>query len=300
MLTDLIQALIATLSVGAMYALVAVGVALVYNATNIINFAQGEFVMLGGMIMVSLYGDLNWPIYAAIPATLALTMLVGLALMRVSFRPGSNTSLISVLIITIGASLFISGTAQHIWDADIHRFQPFSGDDPIPFLGAAIAPQSLWIVGIAIIVVGGLTAFFQFSIYGKAMKACAVDRRAAELLGIGALNMVRLSFVMSAALGCVAGIIMTPLTMIDYAGGMMLAIKGFSAAMLGGMGNIVGAVIGGLLFALLESLAATYFSNAVKELITFIVIINVLLFMPRGIMGARRVEGFDEEEVLGD
>ncbi|MDP7602626.1 MAG: branched-chain amino acid ABC transporter permease, partial [Alphaproteobacteria bacterium] len=150
------------------------------------------------------------------------------------------------------------------------------------------------------IVIGALTAFFQFSIYGKAMKACAVDRRAAELLGIGAVNMVRLSFVMSAALGCIAGIILTPLTMIDYAGGMLLAIKGFSAAMLGGMGSIVGAVIGGLVFALLESLAATYVSNAVKELITFVVIINVLLFMPRGIMGARRVEGFDEEEVLGD
>ena len=300
MLADLLQALIAALSVGAMYAFVAVGVALVYNATNIINFAQGEFVMLGGMIMVSLYGDHNWPLLAAIPATLLLTMLAGLALMRVSFRPGSNTSLISVLIITIGASLFISGSAQHIWDADIHRFAPFSGDEPIAFAGAFIAPQSLWIIGIAVIVIGALTAFFQFSIYGKAMKACAVDRRAAELLGIGAANMVRLSFVMSAALGCIAGIIMTPLIMIDYAGGMLLAIKGFSAAMLGGMGSIVGAVIGGLVFALLESLAATYVSNAVKELITFVVIINVLLFMPRGIMGARRVEGFDDEEVLGD
>ena len=300
MITDIIQAIFAALSVGSMYALVALGVTLIYNSTNIINFAQGEFVMLGGMTMVTLYGQLKWPLYFSIPATIAITVLVGMGLMKVSYRPGKSTSLITVLIITIGASLFISGSAMHIWDADIHRFEPFSGDVPLKLLGAAIAPQSLWIIGLTILVVVLLVVYFQFTIYGKAMKACALDRTAAGMLGIRVKRMVLLSFAMSAALGCVAGIIMTPLTMVDYNGGMLLAIKGFSAAMLGGMGSFVGAVIGGFVFSFLESFAATFVTSRLKELVTFIVIINVLLFMPRGIMGPRVKEGLEQEEVLGD
>lgn len=300
MTTDIIQAISAALSVGSMYALVALGVTLIYNSTNIINFAQGEFVMLGGMTMVTLYSKLNWPLYLSIPATIAVVVVVGMALMKVSYRPGKSTSLITVLIITIGASLFISGSAMHIWDADIHRFEPFSGDTPIKFLGAAIVPQSLWIIGITIIVLIILVIYFQQTIYGKAMKACGLDRTAASLVGIRVKRMVLLSFAMSAALGCGAGIILTPLTMIDYSGGMLLSIKGFSAAILGGMGSFIGAVIGAFIFSFLESFAATFVSSSLKELVTFIVIINVLLFRPRGIMGPRTVEGLHEEDILGD
>ncbi len=299
MVTDVIQAIFAALPVGCIYALVALGVALIYNATNIINFAQGEFVMLGGMTMVTLYGEMHLPIYLAIPASVAISTIIGMALMKVAYRPGQNTSLIIVLIITIGASLFISGSAMHIWDADIHRFPSFSGDTPILFLGAAIVPQSLWVIGLTFILVISLVYYFQFTIHGKAMKACAIDRTAAGLLGIKVKQMVLISFAMSSALGAMAGIIMTPLTMIDYSGGMLLAIKGFSAAMLGGMGSFIGAVIGAFIFSFLESFTATFISGSFKELVTFIVIINVLLFMPNGIMGPRAREGLEEEEVLG-
>ncbi|MAF33571.1 MAG: branched-chain amino acid ABC transporter permease [Desulfobacterales bacterium] len=300
MLTDVIQAIFAALPVGCIYALVALGVALIYNATNIINFAQGEFVMLGGMSMVTLYGEMHVPIYLSIFASVAIATIIGMALMKVAYRPGKNTSLIIVLIITIGASLFISGSAMHIWDADIHRFPAFSGEKPIVFLGAAIVPQSLWVIGLTFLLVISLVCYFQFTIHGKAMKACALDRTAAGLLGIKVKRMVLISFAMSSALGALAGIIMTPLTMIDYSGGMLLAIKGFSAAMLGGMGSFVGAVIGGFVFSFLESFTATFVSGSFKELVTFIVIINVLLFMPNGIMGPRSKEGLEEEEVLGE
>jgi branched-chain amino acid transport system permease protein len=298
MITDITQAVFAALSVGSMYALVAMGVCLIYNSTNVINFAQGEFVMLGGMTMVALYGEMHWPLYLAIPASIAIAVIVGMAMMKVAYRPGKSTSLISVLIITIGASLFISGSAVHVWDAEIHRFPAFSGDTPIKLLEAAIAPQSLWVISITTIVVLLLVFYFQFTIQGKAMRACALDRTAASLLGIRVKGMVLLAFAMSAALGAVAGIIVTPLTMMSSAGGMLLAIKGFSAAMLGGMGSIVGAVIGGFVFSFLEYFSATFVSTTLKELVTFIVIINVLLFMPRGIMGPRVKEGLEEEEYL--
>ena len=130
------------------------------------------------------------------------------------------------------------------------------------------------------------------------MRACAIDRVGASLLGIRVKSMVLLSFTMSAALGAVAGIIVTPLTMTSAGGGMLLAIKGFCAAMLGGMGSIAGAVIGAFVFSFLEYFAATFVSTTLKELVTFIVVINVLLFMPRGIMGPRVKEGLEEEEYL--
>jgi branched-chain amino acid transport system permease protein len=298
MLATIIQALFAALSVGSMYALVAIGVTLIYKSTSIINFAQGEFVMLGGMIMFSLYGVKQWPLYLAIPITIAATMLVGMILMKISYRPGKSTSLISVLIITIGASLAISGSAAHVWDTDIHRFPPFSGDAPIILWGAAIAPQALWVIGLTILVILTLVGYFYFTIHGKAMRACALDRTAARLMGIRVNVMVLVSFGMSAALGAIAGIVLTPITMTSCDGGMLLAIKGFSAAMLGGMGSIVGAMLGALVFSFLESFAATFIASSVKDLITFIVIINVLLFLPHGLAGPRKVEGLEQEEIF--
>jgi len=298
-LTDILQAIFSALTVGSIYALVAVGVTLVYSATGIINFAQGEFVMLGGMIMVTLYGEWHWPLALAVPVTIVITAVVAAALMKVSYRPGRSVSLVTVLIITIGASLFLSGSALKVWDGDVHRFPPFSGDAPVTLAGATLAPQALWVMGTTAVVGVALALFLRFTIHGKAMRACAIDRGAAALLGVRVRRMVLLSFVMSGALGCVAGIVITPLTLVDYSGGMLLAIKGFAAAMLGGMGNVVGAVIGAFVFSVLEAFSVTFVSSSLKELVTFIVIILVLLFLPRGLMGPRRVEGLDEEDVLG-
>jgi branched-chain amino acid transport system permease protein len=298
MLADLAQTLAAALSIGSMYALVAVGVTLVYSATRIINFAQGEFVMLGGMIMVTLHGERGWPLWAAVPTTLLLTAGVAAVLGLVAFRPGRQGALITVLIITIGASMAISGTAFHIWDGDVHRFPPFSGDAPLHIAGAAVAPQALWITGAAALAIGALYLFLHRTLWGKAMRACAIDRTAASLMGIRVVPTVLLSFVLAGLLGCVAGIVITPLTMTDYSGGMLLAIKGFSAAMLGGMGSIAGAVLGSIVFALLEAFAAAYLSSTVKELITFVVIILVLMFLPNGLLGGRRQRGLAHEDEL--
>ena len=299
MLTDILQAVFAALTVGSIYALVAVGVTLVYSATGIINFAQGEFVMLGGMIMVTLYGERHWPLVLAVPVTIGITAAVAAALMKVSYRPERNVSVVTVLIITIGASLLVSGSALKVWDGDVHRFPPFSGDAPVRLAGATVAPQALWVMATTAVVGVALALFLRFTIYGKAMRACAIDRGAAAIVGIRVKGMVLLSFVMSGALGCVAGIMITPLTMVDYSSGMLLAIKGFAAAMLGGMGNVVGAVLGALVFSFLEAFSVTFVSSSLKELVTFVVIILILLFMPRGLMGPRRVEGLDEEDVLG-
>lgn len=300
MLGEIVQASFSALTVGSLYALVAVGVALIFNAANFINFAQGEFVMLGGMIMASLYGDMAWPLVLALPVTILIVVAVGFALMKVSIRPGSSRSVVAVLIVTIGASMFLSGVARQVWDADIHRFPAFSGDQPIAFAGAAIAPQSLWIIGVTVLAVACVTLFFHMTVLGKAMRAASVDPVAAGLMGINVPLMAALSFGLSALLGAVAGIVATPLIMVDYAGGMLLAIKGLSAAMLGGMGSVIGAAVGGLLIAGLESFSAAFVASSLKEVVTFLVIINVLLFLPRGLMGGRDSENAAQDTNLED
>jgi branched-chain amino acid transport system permease protein len=298
MLTQVVQAVFTALSVGSMYALIAMGITLVYSATGIINFAQGEFVMLGGMVMVTLYGEMHWPLCLAVPIAIVAAVVVGMGLMKVAYRPGKSTSLISVFIIALGASLFISGSAGNVWDHSIHRYPPFSGEVPIQLLHATIMPQSLWIIGVTAALVLLLALYFRFTMLGKAMRACAIDRTAASLMGIKAKRMVLLSFMMSSGLGAVAGIVITPLLMTNTDVGMQLALKGFCAAMLGGMGSVVGGVLGGFVFSFLESFSATFIPGALKDVITFIVIIGVLLFMPSGLMGERNTEGLEEEEVF--
>jgi len=294
---DLIQIVLTTMTVGSMYALVAVGVALIYSATGVINFAQGEFVMLGGMTVASLYGQLGWPLAAAIAVALLVALVYSAGLMVLTTAFAARMSLIGVLIITIGASIATQGTAAWIWDSDTHRFAPFSGDEPFRILEATITPQALWIIGTGGLLIAFLMWFIRATMAGKAMRACALDRAAATMVGIPVRWTILMSFVLSGLLCTIGGIVTTPLTTIDANGGMLLAIKGFSAAMLGGMGSIAGAVLGALLIAFIETLAVTFGSSALKELPTFTIIILVLLFMPRGLLGGRGETGLHHEDL---
>ncbi len=296
MLADLIQVLIAAATAGSMYAMVAVGVTLIYSATGIINFAQGEFVMLSGMTMVSLYGQRGWPLALAVAAALLVVVVYGAVLMAITTRFGRGASLISVLIITIGTSIATSGFAARVWGTDTHRFAPFSGDTPLWLLGASVTPQALWIIGVVGACIALVEWFMRRTLLGRAMRACALDKQAAMMMGIPVRNTVLLSFVLAGLLGGIGGIVATPLTTIDYNSGMLLAIKGFSAAMLGGMGNVSGAVLGALLIALLESASVAYGSSALKELSTFTVVILVLLMLPQGLLGGRVETGLQHEE----
>lgn len=300
MFSDLIQVLIAALTAGSMYAMVAVGVTLIYSATGIINFAQGEFVMLSGMTMVSLYGQHHWPLSLSIVVTLVVVILYAAILMAITTRFGHGASLISVLIITIGTSIATSGIAARIWGTDTYRFAPFSGDTPLWLMDASVTPQAVWIIGVVGVSIVLVEWFMRRTLLGRAMRACASDKQAAMMMGIPVRNTVLLSFVLAGVLGGIGGIVSTPLTTIDYNGGMLLAIKGFSAAMLGGMGNVSGAVLGALLIALLEAASVSYVSSALKELSTFTIIILVLLLLPQGLLGGRMEMGLQHEDHTAD
>lgn len=285
-MAEFMQFLLSGVTVGAVYALVALGFTIIYNASDVVNFAQGEFVMLGGMVTVFAY-QAGIPLPLAAILAILVTAAIGVALNKLAIEPARGAPVVSLIIITIGASIFIRGLTQIIFDKQLHRFPAFSGDTPIAIAGATIVPQSLWVVAGALAVFIGLWLFFTRTLTGRAVLATANNRIAAQLVGINTRYIMTLSFALSAAIGALAGVLVTPITLTSYDVGISLALKGFAAAMLGGMGNPKGALVGGLLLGVLEAMTAGYISSQYKDAAAFIIILVVLFAMPQGIFGRK-------------
>ncbi|GEO14889.1 branched-chain amino acid ABC transporter permease [Microvirga aerophila] len=288
-MAEFLQFLISGLTVGAVYALVALGFTLIYNASGVVNFAQGEFVMLGGMVTVFVSAA-GVPLPLAALIAVCVAVVIGLLLHRFAIEPARGASAVTLIIITIGASILLRGIAQIVFDKQFHKLPSFSGDTPVDIFGAAVQPQSFWVLGGAAVVVLGLYAFLERTVLGKAVLATAANRLAARLVGINTTTIMALAFGGSAAIGAIAGILVTPITLTSYDVGTLLALKGFAAAMLGGMGNPLGAVVGGLLIGLLEAFGAGYLSSTYKDAFAFLVILVVLFAAPQGLFGRRAVE----------
>jgi branched-chain amino acid transport system permease protein len=288
-MAEFLQFAFSGITVGAIYALVALGFTLIYNASEVVNFAQGEFVMLGGMSTVFLtLADVPLPLAAL--AAVVIAVVVGLALHRFAIETARGASPVILIIITIGASIFLRGLAQVVFDKRFHSLPHLFGSDPIRFADASILPQSLVVLAGAGVIVMLLGTFTGRTLFGKALIATASNRLAALLVGIDTRRIVGFSFGVFAAIGAVAGILITPLTLTSYDVGTLLALKGFASAMLGGMGSALGAVAGGLLVGLLEAFAAGYVSSAYKDAVAFLVILAVLFARPQGLFGRARPE----------
>jgi branched-chain amino acid transport system permease protein len=286
---ELLQFAFSGLTVGAVYALVALGFTLIYNASDVVNFAQGEFVMLGGMATVFLHlAGVPLPLAAAL--AILITVGAGLALYAFAIDPARGSSAVTIIIITIGASIFLRGVAQVIFDKRFHALPHWFGSEPIRIGGAAILPQSLVVLFGAGLIVALIFLIIDRTLLGRAILATAANRLAARLVGIPVRTIVALSFALSAAIGAVAGILVTPITLTSYDVGTLLALKGFAAAMLGGMGSAVGAVVGGLLLGLAESFGAGLISSKYKDAIAFLIILGVLFVRPQGLFGKKNVE----------
>jgi branched-chain amino acid transport system permease protein len=287
--SEFLQFLFSGLTVGAVYALVALGFTLIYNASEVVNFAQGEFVMIGGMVTVFVAAA-GVPLAVAAVVAVVVAVVVGLMLHALAIEPARGASGVTLIIITIGASIFLRGVAAIVFDKNFHSFPAFAGTEPWRIGGAALLPQSLIVLLGAGAMVVALWLFMTKTLIGKALVATAANRLAARLVGINTSAIVGLAFAVSAAIGAIGGILMTPITLTSYDVGTLLALKGFAAAMLGGMGNPLGAVIGGLLVGLLESFSAGYLSSSYKDAIAFLVILAVLFAMPQGLLGRAAIE----------
>ncbi|SHK06958.1 amino acid/amide ABC transporter membrane protein 1, HAAT family [Marinobacter antarcticus] len=289
MFSEFLQYLFTGITIGATYALIALGFTLIYNASHVINFAQGEFLMIGGMATVSMTA-MGVPMLLAIVLAVALAGLLGIALQRFAIAPAKNADVVTLIIITIGASIFIRGLAQLIWGKEYHVMPNFSSDEPIEIFGAVLNNQSLWVLGVGAVLVAVLVYFFTRTLTGKAILATSMNKDAARLVGIRTQVVLMLAFMVSALLGSIAGIVVAPITFTSYDIGIILGLKGFVAAAIGGLGSGMGAVVGGLALGVVEAMAAGYLSSDYKDAVAFSMILVVLFFMPRGLFGAKVVE----------
>jgi branched-chain amino acid transport system permease protein len=245
--------------------------------------------MIGGMATVSLIAT-GLPLPLAAALAIAATTLVGMAMEKFAVERVRGESVVTLIIITIGASILLRGLAGLVWDKNLHALPAFSGDRPIALGGATIVPQSLWVLGVTLAAVAALWWFFNRTLHGKAMLATSHNRLAAQLVGISVRRVLLVSFGLSAALGALAGILIAPITFTAWDVGVMLGLKGFAAAILGGLGSGPGAVLGGLALGLLEALSAGYVSSAYKDVIAFGIMLAVLVLMPSGLLGRRSSE----------
>jgi branched-chain amino acid transport system permease protein len=281
--SELLQFLVGGLVVGSIYGLVGVGYTGVYNVTRIVNFAQGDFAMIGAIGAIAVY-EAGAPLPLAIALALGVTALLGAAVERGAIRPARADEARGI-IITLGIGEFLRGLVVALWGTDARPMPAFSGERPIELFGATVPPQSLWVLGTSIALMAALSLFFGRTYLGKAFRACAVNPYAARLVGIEVRSMAVLSFVLSGALGAVAGIVIAPLVLVQYDTGIPLGIKGFVACIIGGLGNPMGAAIGGLVLGVLESLATGFVSSGFKNAIAFVLLLGFLLVRPGGLLG---------------
>ena len=284
------QYIVAGITYGSMYAVVAIGFNIIYNATGIINFAQGEFAMLGAMIAISLS---QWlPLFWAIVAAVICTMLIG-ALMEICFiRWLKRPSILQMIMITIGLSILLREIALHVWGEGVRSLPYFYGNAITAWsIGPVrMSPQVLWVILSCACMVLLLHAFFAHTPLGREMRACAVNRTAALLCGIKARNMVTLSFIISAGIGALAGCMVSPITYTHYDSGAPLAIKGFTVAILGGLGNSMAAVAAGLLLGIIEAFSVSVVPLAFQDAIAVSLLLIILFLRPHGLFNSAEAD----------
>jgi branched-chain amino acid transport system permease protein len=286
----LAQTLVNGLSVGCIYGLIGIGFCVIYNASGIVNFAQGAFVMLGGMVTFALLTSFGMPmIVAGALATVAVALL-GVMIERLVVRPlwDRNAAMFVMILATLAAQIVIE-RATLIAVGDQPKSIPVFIDlPPIRIAGVAIGYQILWIIGTSLLLIALLALFFQKTLVGRAMRACSINREAAALQGIPVSRMLALSFALSAALGAIAGILVTPTQFTAFNVGTPFAIAGFIAAIVGGFGRPFGAFLGGIALGLAQALAVFALGSGLKNVAALAVLLVFLFFRPSGILGAAK------------
>jgi len=284
-LQDLLQFLFAGVTSGAIYALIALGFGVVHNTMGIVNFTQVDFVSLGGMF---LFSGLYWsglPMPAALTLAVAAVTVVGIFVERAGIRPSRSQNHLVLIFLTIGLSIILRGAMKLIWGKNRMAVPSLFGESPLHLAGAAILPQAVVILAATAATIVLLVFFFHGTRLGLSMRAVASNQTAALMVGIPVGRIKAASFAVAGGLGGLAGVLITPITTLSYDVGVLLGLKGFAAAILGGFGSFPGAVLGGILLGLLESLSAGYWSSAYKDVVAFVVLLLVLFVRPKGLMG---------------
>ncbi len=282
---DLLQFIFAGLTSGAIYSLIGLGFCVVHNTMGIVNFVQVDFVTLGGMLLFSCLFSLGLPMAAALFSAIAGVAAIAILVERIGVRPSRSDNPLVLIFLTIGISIILRGIIKIVWGKNRMAVPSLSGDEPIIILGAAITPQALWILLLTSLAIAGLVLLFRKTAIGLAMRGVAANQEAAAIVGLNTGRIKAASFGLAGALGGLAGVLITPITTLNYDVGVLLGLKGFAGAILGGFGSFPGAILGGISLGLLESLTAGYLSSAYKDVVAFAVLLLVLFIRPKGLLG---------------
>jgi len=287
-----IQLLVGGLKLGVVYALVAMGFSLIYSASGLMTFVQGDFFMLGAFIAFTLYVILGLPFLLAAALTLGVMFVVGLlthrALIGPLLRRGSGA--IHIVLATIGLAYFLQNFAMLAWGTEVYNFPSVFGDEARKIAGVNIVPEKLWVVAIAVVCMLILHLFMTRTKMGTAMRAASQNRVAAGVLGINVPLTEGLTWAIAAMIAAVGGILLAPIYGVYAMMGVRISLKGFAAAVVGGYGNMYGAMLGGILFGLLETFSSTYISSEFKDITTFAALLIVLFYVPTGVLKSPIIE----------
>jgi branched-chain amino acid transport system permease protein len=278
------------IGIGAIYALVALGFVLIYRATNVVNFAQGDFAMLGAFAMILLAVDLQWPYWLSIIVTLAGLIVFGALFNLGVYYPLRHRSFLPVIISTIGASILLENGVLFAYGPAPQSLPGMFETQGFNIGGVFFDSQYLLILAVTIVMVGFQYLFFERTLIGKKMQATSQDKEMASLLGIPVALMIMLTFIYSATLGGLAGILVGPILFVSVGMGSSIALKAFAASIIGGFGDVTGAVVGGLALGVIETFGAAYISVPYKDGFAFLVLFVFLLIRPQGLFGERVAE----------
>jgi branched-chain amino acid transport system permease protein len=282
------QVLVSSLTLGSIYALLALGFSVIYRATDVVNFAQGELMMISAMLALVLYRDLGVPYLLTVPATVACTMLLAFLVERVAFRPLLGAPHITVLLSTVAVGQIIRSGVRAFHGDDFGLFPSIVSAEPFEWLGLRFTALNLFVTGMAALTLVVFALFFSMTRMGWAMRATAQNNRGAAIVGIDVPRIFSMSWVIAGGLAAVAGLLLAPLIIVSADMGVV-ATKGFVAAIIGGFSSLPGAVVGGLLLGVTENLLGVYVSSAFKDVLTFCLLILFLLVRPRGLFGRTTV-----------
>lgn len=284
-LVQFVQSLVSGVGAGLIYGLVGIGFCVIYNASGIVNFAQGVFVMLGGMVCQALLSRFGLPVWLAALLTIPIVAVLGIAIDVLIVRPmwDRGAALFAIILATLATQTALERITLLVLGDQPRSFDAFTAGGPLKLGQIAISYQLFWILGCGLLLVGALALFFSRTTAGRALRACSQNREAAALLGIPVGRMLMLSFALSAALGAVAGILVTPTQVTSYNIGTPFGVNGFIAAIIGGFGSAAGALAGGVLLGVLQAVAIVMLGAGFKNVAALTTLLVVLFIFPSGL-----------------
>jgi branched-chain amino acid transport system permease protein len=286
----MLQLIISGLALGSIYALIGLSLVLIHKATDVVNFAQGEMAMFSTFLSFALLSNVGLPLIVVVLLSFPIGAILGALVERVFIQPISNDPPVNLLIVTIGLWIIFNNLAGWMWGYDPYTFPSLFPEQPFEIAGARISPNSLGIIAVALLVMAALYVFFEHTREGTAMRAASTNRLAARLMGIRVSRVWLLSWALAGGISSIAGVLIAPVTFLDFEMMVAVLLKGFAGAILGGFNSLPGAVVGGFTVGLLEVLFGSLISSTFKDNFAFVIIILVLMLRPNGIFGRAQVK----------